>query len=387
LPAADNDVSDHDIGLVDLRAGYLAYSHEIDEAVHHVLDGGWYVLGRHVAEFEEAFASWCGTGYCVGVGNGTDAIAIALRALGIGSGDAVFTVSHTAVATVAAIEMAGAKPVLVDIESKSYTLNPARLEEAVAQYAHSGAAGKPKAVVAVHLYGHPCDVVAIRAVCDRHGLRLIEDCAQAHGATIGGKRVGIFGDTACFSFYPTKNLPAFGDGGAIVTADVDLASRCRALRQYGWFRHYESDIAGVNSRLDDLQAAILSVRLRHLDDEMQARRNLATRYDAGLRGVVGVPKVRVQTEHAYHLYVVRSDGRDSLRVALKEQAIASAIHYPFAVHEQEAYAGRIAIGPGGLEQTERACREILSLPMHPFMPRADADRVIAAVQAAVKGKE
>lgn len=371
------------VAMVDLRRGYLAYRDEIDAAVRRVLDSGWYILGREVSAFEDAFAKWCGVGHAVGVANGTDAITVALRALGIGRGDAVFTVSHTAVATVAAIELAGATPVLIDVEPDTYTIDPIRLEEAVVHYAASSKAGTPKAVIAVHLYGQACDLGALKAICDRLGLRLIEDCAQAHGTTLSGRRAGSFGDIAAFSFYPTKNLGAFGDGGAVVTNDAALAEQCRAVRQYGWFRNYYSDVAGQNSRLDELHAAILSVRLGHLDREIATRQKIARRYNEGLRGVA-VPKVRPNSEHSYHLYVVRVAARDALMAALKAQGIGSAIHYPLPVHLQKAYERRLPVAPGGLAITERLCNEVLSLPMHPFLSEQDVDRVIDAVSQSLR---
>jgi dTDP-4-amino-4,6-dideoxygalactose transaminase len=366
------------IPMVDLRRGYLAHRDEIDAAVRRVLESGWYILGREAEAFEAAFAHWCSTGHAIGVGNGTDAITIALRAMGIGPGDTVFTVSHTAVGTVAAIELAGATPVLVDVEPDTYTLDPVRLEQAVRHYFATGGPGTPKAVVAVHLYGQPCAMEEIAAICQRHDLRLVEDCAQAHGAVYAGKKVGTFGDMATFSFYPTKNLGAFGDGGVIVTDDAGLAERGRAVRQYGWFKHYHSDIAGQNSRLDEVQAAILAVRLAYLDGEIAERRKIARLYDEGLRGVA-LPGVRHGAEHAYHLYVIRTQRRDALMAILKGQGIASAIHYPLPVHLQKAYKGRLSIGPGGLGVTERLCREVLSLPMHPFLSAQDVDRVIEVV--------
>ena len=288
------------IAMVDLRSNYLIQKAEIDDAVRRVLDSGWYILGSECGVFERNFAQWCGVGHAIGVGNGTDAIVIALKALGVGRGDCVFTVSHTAVATVAAVEMAEATPVLVDIDPATFTLDPAKLEKAII----ACKAGKPRAVIAVHLYGHPCDLAAIRAVCDRHGLFLIEDCAQAHGALVGNKRVGGFGDIASFSFYPTKNLGAFGDGGAVVTNDTAIAERARALRQYGWKERNFSECKGVNTRLDELQAAMLSVRLTRLDTEIAHRRAIAARYDAVLGGLkLKRAKARDGISHAYRLYM------------------------------------------------------------------------------------
>ena len=220
---------------------------------------------------------------------------------------------------------------------------------------------------------------ALRAICDRHGLKLIEDCAQAHGATVGGKRIGSLADAAAFSFYPTKNLGAFGDGGAIVASDEHLAKRCAALRQYGWFERYYSDISGDNSRLDELHAAVLAVRLCHLDDEIARRQSIAGRYNAGLAAYVAVPTVRDGYTHAYHLYVIRTAARNNLAQFLDAQKIANALHYPEAVHHQKAYTGKISVGPGGLSVTDRLYEEILSLPMHPFLSDGDVDRVIEQV--------
>jgi dTDP-4-amino-4,6-dideoxygalactose transaminase len=361
--------------------GYHAYRDEIDAAIRRVLESGWYILGREVEAFEAAFAAYCGVRHAIGVANGTDAIVLALRSLGIGPGDAVFTVSHTAVATVAAIELAGATPVLVDVAADSYTLDPQKLEDTLAGYAGTSAAARPGAVVAVHLYGHPCDCAALRGICDRHGLALIEDCAQAHGAAIDGRPVGGFGDAAAFSFYPTKNLGAFGDAGAVVLGDdAATAARCRALREYGWYERHASDIAGMNSRLDELHAAVLRVRLGHLDAELDQRRAAAARYDDALRGLLDTPGVRAGCAHAYHLYVVRTPRRAALQAHLADRGIGTGVHYPLPVHRQKAYAGRLPIGRGGMAVTDRLAGEVLSLPMHPFLSDADTEAVAAAVR-------
>jgi hypothetical protein len=363
------------IAMVDLRGGYHIQKSEIDAAVQRVLESGWYILGRECENFERDFAAWCGARRAVGVGNGTDAIVIALKSLGIGSGDAVFTVSHTAVATVAAVELAGATPVLVDIDPATFTLNPLKLEEAVA----ACKVGKPRAVIAVHLYGQPCDMATIRAVCDCHGLLLLEDCAQAHGARLNGRRVGTFGDIATYSFYPTKNLGAFGDGGAVTCNDDDVAARAAALRQYGWKERFLSDFRGMNTRLDEIQAAMLAVRLTRLDIEIARRREIAACYDAALAKVLETPAVRPAADHAYHLYVVRHPRREALAAALKTVGIGVGIHYPVPVHLQKAYAGSVALGPSGLHETEGASREVLSLPMHAFLSDSDVERVVAEV--------
>ena len=365
------------IQSVALKHGYLAYRDEVDAAIRRVLESGFYILGREVLAFEEAFAEWCQVQSCVGVGNGTDAISLALRSLQVGPGDVVFTVSHTAVATVAGIELAGARPVLIDVAPESLTIDPEKLESTIRALPRD--AGRPRAVVAVHLYGHACDLGALRDICDRHELFLIEDCAQAHGGSWNGKRLGSWGDVACFSFYPTKNLGAFGDGGAVLTSNAEVAARCRALREYGWSRRYDSELAGMNSRLDELQAAILSVRLAHLEEEIAARRAVALKYDLGLSGYVLTPVCLPGNTHAYHLYVIRSPWRDALHSYLHARGIQTAIHYPLAVHQQAAYSARLPIGYGGMVETERAVKEVLSLPMHPFLSNADATTVISCI--------
>jgi dTDP-4-amino-4,6-dideoxygalactose transaminase len=362
----------------DPRAGYLAHRSEIDEAMRRVLEGGWYILGAEVRAFEAEFAAYVGVPHTLGVANGTDAIELALRAAGVGAGDAVLTVSHTAVATVAAVELAGATPVLVDVEPSSCTMDLDRLEETLARGGH-----RFRAVVAVHLYGRPLDVMRLRAVCDRAGLVLVEDCAQAHGAVVEGRRVGSFGDVAAFSFYPTKNLGALGDGGAVVTKDAALAERVRLLREYGWRERYKSDVPGKNSRLDELQAALLRVKLRHLDDDNQARRRVARAYDAALDGQVAPPAAH--PGHVYHQYVVQAPDRAGLAAHLKARGIGTLVHYPFPVHEQPAYAGRIAVGAGGLAVTERLAREVLSLPMFPQLEAAQVEAVVAALRAWPRG--
>lgn len=375
-------MGDRNVAMVDLKAAYRAQAPELDAAIKRVLESGWYVLGKELAAFEHAFARWSTASHAVGVGNGTDALVVALRGLGVGEGDSVFTVSHTAVATVAAVEMANATPVLVDIDRATYTIDATKLEEAVKAAKTSGA--RPRAVIAVHLYGHACDLSAISDICGRHDLFLIEDCAQAHGTTIDGRRVGTVGDVATFSFYPTKNLGAFGDGGAIVTNDKSLAERCGTIRQYGWIRHYLSDMVGLNSRLDEIHAAMLAVRLPHLDAEIATRRSVAAAYDQGLAGLVQTPTVRPGVEHAYHLYVVRSGARDALAQTLKSKGIGTGVHYPLPVHLQKAYVGRIALAPSGMAETERAAREVLSLPMHAFLSDEDVAYVIEGMKAAAR---
>jgi dTDP-4-amino-4,6-dideoxygalactose transaminase len=360
-------------------AGYRALQTEIDAAVARVLQSGWYILGQEVRAFEAEFAAWLGATAAVGCGNGTDALALALRALGVGPGVGVVTVSHTAVATVAAIEMVGATPVLIDIEPHHYTMDPAELAEVLA---HPPAGLPPvRAVIPVHLYGQPAALPLIVEACSLHGVAVIEDCAQAHGATIAGRRVGTFTEAATFSFYPTKNLGALGDGGMVTTQDARLGADVAALRQYGWRTHYISDAIGLNSRLDELQAAILRVKLAHLDAQNARRRAIAEQYDAALAGVSLLPPARREgTGHAFHLYVLRAAERDAVQARLREAGIGTGIHYPSPVHLQPAYRERVALGPAGCRATEAVARQVLSLPMYPELTDAQVNRVCEALR-------
>jgi len=361
-------------------AGYRALRPEIDAAVARALGSGWYILGAEGRGFEAEFAAWLGSAHAVGCGNGTDALALALRGLGIGPGCAVATVSHTAVATVAAIEMAGATPVLIDIDPAYYTIDPAELEAVLAR----PPAGLPpvRAVIPVHLYGQAADMDAIAAACARHGAALVEDCSQAHGAMLGGRRLGTLGQAACFSLYPTKNLGALGDAGVIATDDAALAERLAALRKYGWRRHYVSDAVGVNSRLDEVQAAILRAKLPHLDAQNARRGAIAARYDAALAGGrIAPPARRPGVVHVFHQYVVRVVDRAAAQAALRGRGIGSGVHYPVPVHLQPAYRGRVVLGPAACRATERAAAEVLSLPMYPELTDAQVDQVCDAVRA------
>jgi dTDP-4-amino-4,6-dideoxygalactose transaminase len=357
---------------------YLARKAEIDAAISRVLASGWYILGEEVRAFEAEFAAFVGVAHAVGVASGTDAIELSLRALGIGRGDAVYTVSHTALATVAAIERAGATAVLVDVDSNTATLDAARLDEALTR---APASPRPRAVVLVHLYGQPGDVAGTLAVARRHSLRVVEDCAQSHGATVAGRMTGGLADIAAFSFYPTKNLGAFGDGGMVVTADASLAASVRRLREYGWDPRPISEAPGLCSRLDELQAAILRVGLRALAGDNARRREIAAAYDRGLSGLeLGLPTLRAGTDAVYHQYVCRSARRDELREWLDARGIETAVHYPVPVHLQPAYAGRV-ICPGPLTVTEKLAREVVSLPLHPWLGDANVERVAREVRA------
>jgi dTDP-4-amino-4,6-dideoxygalactose transaminase len=364
-------------------AGYRALKQQIDDAVARALSSGWYILGNELREFEAEFAAWLGTAAVVGCGNGTDAIALALRGLGIGPGATVVTVSHTAVATVAAIEMAGATPLLVDIDPVYYTMDPNALQQALERPpAHLPPI---KAVLPVHLYGQPVDLDRILPLCRAHGVALVEDCAQAHGARLHGRRVGTFGDAATFSFYPTKNLGALGDGGAVATNDPALAERIAALRQYGWRKHYISDDTGVNSRLDEVQAAILRVKLTHLDSQNARRASIAATYADALRGSeLQPPCRRDDATHVYHLFVTRSSRRDRFQSLLKQSGIGTGIHYPVPVHLQPAYVGRVALGAASCPQTEFAAKEVLSLPIYPQLTDSDVETVVAALKTLLR---
>jgi dTDP-4-amino-4,6-dideoxygalactose transaminase len=325
---------------------------QILAAMARVLDSGVYVDGPEVAAFEQSFAHFVGLPHAVGVASGSDALAVALRALGVGAGDEVITVAHTAVATVAAVERVGASPVLVDIDPITYTMDPVAAERAVTP--------RTRAILPVHLYGQPADLTALAQLSARHALRLVEDCCQAHGAAHAGRRVGSFGDAACFSFYPTKNLGGLGNGGMVVTPRAEVAEGCRMLRQHGWRERFVSERPGWNARLDELQAAVLRLKLGDLDAANARRRARARALDSALHHL---PLRRPpHTEgHVYHQYVVASNERDALRRHLGAHGIATQIHYPVPVHLQPAYAGRLRCHE--LAATEQAARTVLSLPM------------------------
>jgi dTDP-4-amino-4,6-dideoxygalactose transaminase len=354
-------------------AQYRAHKEAIWTAIGRVLDSGVYVLGGEVERFERAFAGYCGVTHAVGVASGTDALILALRALGVGAGDEVVTVSHTALATVAAIIAAGATPVLVDVEAETYTMDPARIEEAVTP--------KTRAIIAVHLYGQPAELDAIGAIAKRHGLKLVEDCAQAAGARYRGRRVGGIGDVGCFSFYPTKNLGAIGDGGMVTTSDQALALRLRRLRQYGWDEARQTEDVGLNSRLDPLQAAILDAKLPFLDKDNARRAAIAARYRAGLAALpLALPQQRAGTDHAYHLYVLACEHREALAAFLGKHGIGCAVHYPRPAHRHGGYSARLRIPDAGLPATDRLVDRILSLPIYPELEDAAVERVIAAIR-------
>jgi len=355
------------------HAHYLSHKTEIDAAIAATLDGNRYILGPQTQAFEQEFAAYLGVRYASGVGSGTEALHVAIRACDIGAGDEVITVSHTAVATVAAIELAGATPVLVDIDPVTYTIDPNKIAAAITP--------RTKAIIPVHLYGAAAHLNPIVDLARRHNLKVIEDCAQAHGTRYASRDrvVGSYGDVACFSFYPTKNLGAIGDGGLVATNDPAIAGNLNLLRQYGWRERYISEVAGWNTRLDELQAAILRVKLRHLDEDNDRRRSLAAIYDEQLAGVATLPIEPANTRHVYHLYVIRHPQRDALMQFLSERGIGTAIHYPVPIHLQPAYRGRLG-DVGSLPETERAAQEILSLPMYPELSAEDVRTVAQAIR-------
>ncbi|HBA59359.1 MAG TPA: erythromycin biosynthesis sensory transduction protein eryC1 [Elusimicrobia bacterium] len=354
------------------KAGYLSHKSEIKAAIQRVLESGWYILGHEVDAFEKAFAAYVGVKHAIGVANGTDALELALRACGVGPGDLVFTVSHTAVATIAAIELAGATPVFIDIDPATYTMDPDSLARALARPLK----GRPKAVIPVHLYGQPADMPAILKVARRYGLKVVEDCAQAHGARLQGRMAGTWGDMAAFSFYPTKNLGALGDGGMVVTNNAALAEKVRLLQQYGWRQRYISAVPGCNSRLDEIQAAVLRVKLQSLDKENTKRGKLAGLYASRIAGhSLTLPAIMPGAEHVFHQFVVRTSRRDDLRAYLEQLGIKTLIHYPVPVHLQPAYKGRVKLVTP-LINTEKAARQILSLPIYPELSEKDV-RLVA----------
>ena len=350
---------------------------EIDAAVRRVLESGWYILGPEVRAFEAEFAAYLGLSEAIGVASGTDAVELALRGLEIGAGDGVYTVSHTAVATVAAIERSGATPILVDVDEATGTMDPNSLAAAISG-GLSLSAARPAAVVVVHLYGQPAPMDEILAIARTAGLRVVEDCAQAHGARLDGRVAGTMGNVAAFSFYPTKNLAALGDGGCVATDDVAAAGRIRELRQYGWRDRYVSAVPGLNSRLDEVQAAVLRVRLPKLETENARRREIAAGYDAGLAGTpITLPIARTGASHVYHQYVIRTRHRDRLISWLRDREIGTAVHYPVPVHLQPGYAGRLPRVE--LPVTERLAGEIVSLPIFASLTDGEVERTVAAI--------
>ncbi len=358
------------IQFLDLRAPYEELKNELDAAYQRVMNSGWFINAGEVAAFEREFAEYCGAQHCVGVGNGLDALYLILRAYGIGAGDEVIVPAHTFIATWLAVSNCGASPVSVPCDEATHAIDPSSIEQAITP--------RTKAIIPVHLYGHPVDMDAINAIAREHGLKVIEDAAQAHGARYKGRRVGALGDAAGFSFYPGKNLGAQGDGGAVLTNDSELARKVRMLANYGSLEKYNHEIAGVNSRLDELQAAFLRVKLSKLDEWNERRTQVAQRYLRELAEGSGVklPGVATWADPVWHLFVVQHERRDELRARLQQHGVQSAIHYPIAPAASGAYAHvRTCHSEGHVAFTRR----LLSLPMGPHLSESDIDRVVACV--------
>ncbi len=354
----------------DLAALHLPLRQELDAAYKRVMDKGWFITGEELETFEQEFAACCRAQHAIGVANGLEALHLILRGYDIGAGDEVIVPANTFIATWLAVSQAGAWPVPVEPDPVTYNIDPARVEERISP--------RTRAIIAVHLYGQMADMSALRGIADRHGLRLIEDAAQAHGATAYGVVAGSAGDAAGFSFYPGKNLGALGDGGAVTTNDAELADRIRLLRNYGSRAKYQHEIAGYNSRLDEMQAAFLRVKLRHLDDWNVQRRGQASIYSHGLSGLPGLelPFVPDWALPVWHLYVVRTAQRDALQTWLDEGGIDTQVHYPIPPHLQGAYRDSGVAAEGSLTLSERLHREVLSLPIGAHLTAAQQQRVI-----------
>lgn len=357
------------IPFLDLRAQYIELKSEIDTAVARVLDSGWYILGPEVEAFEADWARYCEAQHAVGLANGLDALTLALRALDIGPGDEVIVPSNTYIATWLAVSGVGATPVPVEPDPATYNIDPARIEAAITP--------RTRAILPVHLYGQPADLDPILDIARRHQLRVIEDAAQAHGARYKGRRIGAHGDIVCWSFYPGKNLGALGDAGAVTTNHAALAARVALLRNYGSRQKYVNEEAGVNSRLDPIQAAVLRVKLGVLNDWTARRRAVAAAYAEELRdsGLI-LPHVPDWAEPAWHLYVVRSPNRDALQAKLTEAGVGTLVHYPIPPHMQQAYAG-MGIAPEAQPLARRLADEVLSLPMGPHLGLNSVEQVTA----------
>jgi dTDP-4-amino-4,6-dideoxygalactose transaminase len=353
-----------------LRPQYLMFKEEYDKAALEALDSGWYVLGEKVSQFEKEFADYVGVNHCVGLNSGLDALSLAFRALGIGKGDEVVVPANTYIASVLGVTENGARPIFVEPD-EFYNIDPARIEEAITE--------RTKAILPVHLYGQPARMEEIMAIAKKYNLFVVEDCAQAHGATINGKNIGTFGDINCFSFFPTKNLGAFGDAGAIVTDSEELAERVRLLRNYGSVKKYYHEIEGVNSRLDEFQAALLSVKLTHMAELEDDRRRVAEKYLKEITNpLLELPKIKDGFKHVWHLFVVRCNQRDELQEFLSDNGIGTQIHYPVSPHLSGAYR-RFGYKKGDFPITEDYADTILSLPLYNGMTNEEVDYVIQKI--------
>jgi len=362
------------VPMVDLKAQYHRIRAEVDAAVARVVESGQFIHGEDCGLFEKEFAAYCGVTHACGVANGTDALTIAVRALGIGPGDEVITVANTFIATGEAILLNGARPVFVDVEPETFTMDPAQIEGAITS--------RTRLILPVHLYGHPADMKAVNDVAGRHGLPVLEDAAQAHGAEEEGRRAGALGHAATFSFYPGKNLGAYGDAGMVVSNDGAFIARVREIANHGGVRKYENRVLGTNSRLDTLQAAVLRVKLRHLDLWNRERRERAAAYAEALADLppLALPRERPGARSAWHLYTIQTPDRDGVKAELERKGIATAVHYPKPIHMQPALAG-LGGRAGDLPVSERLCRSVLCLPLYPEMPLDAVARVAAEVRS------
>ncbi len=360
-----------EIPVFDLKRQYKYLKTELDNAFTNVFESGAFVLGENVRLFEEEFANYLGAGFAVGVGSGTEALHLSLKACDIGPGDEVITVPNTAVPTISAISFAGARPVLVDVTPDTYTIDTKKIEKKITN--------KTKAILPVHLYGHTAEMEQIMRLAKAHNLRIIEDACQAHGAQYNGKNAGTLGDIGCFSFYPTKNLGAYGDGGIVVTNNEELYNKLIMLRNYGEVKKFTSKIEGFNSRLDEIQAAVLRVKLKHLDTWTNRRREIATLYQQLLfNSKVQLPCERQWAKHVYHLFVIRINKRDALKDYLQERGVGTHIHYPIPIHLQEAYE-KLGYKTGDFPISERNAGEILSLPIYPELTTEEIEEVASLI--------
>ena len=370
------------VPLLDLVRQYRQLQGEIDPAVKSVIEKGVFILGENVAKFEEEAAAYCGTKYAVAVANGTDALELAIKALGIGAGDEVITTPFTFIATTEAICLNGAKPVLVDIEPDTFNIDAGHIEKAITS--------RTKAIIPVHLFGQACDMDAVMSIAGKHGIRVIEDCAQAIGAEFGHKRVGGFGDIGCFSFFPSKNLGCFGDGGMVTTNDKALADRIKMLRAHGQADRYRHEAEGRNSRLDEFQAAILRIKLRHLDSLNDSRRNNAHLYNKifenlNTTGRLTIPVEKKGRKHVYNIYSIRLKSRDRLKEALTVKGVATAVYYPIPLHLQPVYSS-LGWKKGDFPVSEEACEEVLALPVFPELKEEEIRFVAQNVIDFLEGK-
>ncbi|MFR9165384.1 MAG: DegT/DnrJ/EryC1/StrS family aminotransferase [Dysgonomonas sp.] len=361
------------IPFLDLKRTNLIYQNEIENAALHVLRSGWYILGEECKKFEEKFSGYCEANHCIGVGNGLEAIRIILLAykeMGIfNDGDEIIVPANTYIATVLAVSDSGLTPVMAEPDINTYNIEPIEVEKKITS--------KTKAILAVHLYGRVCDMDALQVIARKHNLKLIDDAAQAHGSIYKNKKVGTLCDAAAFSFYPTKNLGAYGDGGAITTNDEELANVIRSVANYGSVKKYVHEYKGINSRLDEIQAAILSVKLKYLDRDVQKRKDMAKKYSSNiLNPKVILPKIKNEEEHSYHLYVIRTEERDRLKKYLSEKGIETQIHYPTPIHKQNAYKELQHLS---FPLTEKICGEVLSLPLFLGMTDAEINYIIDAI--------